>query len=110
MIAGQPMLARFSDWHPIPGVAHSRRVCFRLGPPMVTAMLLIAPSPDALDCANAMSAYNAALAKLRSALGTYQRCIEESNGRDKCAGEIQALDQAHDNFEDALADYTSSCQ
>ena len=71
--------------------------------------LLAPPTRYQVDCSSATAGYEGAVTKLRAAVGTYQRCIEESRGRDKCAAEVQALDQAHDNFEDALADYTSAC-
>ena len=73
------------------------------------ALALLPPARYHIDCGGATVAYESAVKRLQDALGTLQRCIEQSRGRDKCTAEMQALDEAHDNFEEAVADYTSAC-
>jgi hypothetical protein len=63
-----------------------------------------------LDCAGATAGYEVAVKKLRDALSTYQRCVEGSRGRDKCASEMEALGDLHEEFEDAVSDYAEFCR
>jgi hypothetical protein len=72
-------------------------------------VLAVIAAPPSEDCPSAGEAYQAAANKVIKALRDYEECIAKSHGRDKCAAEIQALDDAHDDFEDAVADYAKAC-
>jgi len=74
--------------------------------------LLVAPNTERADCGNAADRTDAAVAKVMGALRAYATCVSsnakrgtkgEAKGND-CAAEIQALDNAHDDFADAVAD------
>ena len=41
--------------------------------------------------------------------GSYEQCVAASKGKDKCAAEMRQLDDAHDDFEDAVNDYKQAC-
>jgi hypothetical protein len=43
------------------------------------------------------------------AMQNYAKCVSASDKRDDCAAEMQALDNAHDDFAEAVAD-ARSCQ
>jgi hypothetical protein len=66
--------------------------------------LLTAPNANIADCGRAADGYAAAVAKVLGAARTYGKCIAASAMRDDCAAEMQALDDAHDNFVDAVRD------
>jgi hypothetical protein len=68
----------------------------------IALVLLTAPNADIADCGHAADAYSVAVAKVLEALRSYGKCIAASSMRDNCAAEMQALDDAHDNFVDAL--------
>jgi len=75
----------------------------------VSAALLLlavftAPNTDLADCGNLADRYNAAVAKVVEALRHYEKCIATSNERSDCEAEMQALDNAHDDFTDAVDD------
>jgi hypothetical protein len=44
-----------------------------------------------------------------NALRNYEQCVSASKGQDKCAAEMQQLDDAHDDFEEAVNDYKQAC-
>jgi len=67
-------------------------------------VVLAAPQPDNADCANAGGRYRAAVQAVAEAWKSYGKCVAESNEKNECAAEMQALDDAHDNFLDALDD------
>jgi hypothetical protein len=71
---------------------------------MLALALVPAPNPAIADCANAAQRYNAAVGRVVQALRAYGACIAASNQRDDCAGEIEALDNAHDGFAQAVTD------
>jgi hypothetical protein len=75
----------------------------------VALALLTAPNANIADCGRAADGYAAAVAKVLGAARTYERCIMASAMRDDCAAEMQALDDAHDNFVDAVGD-AKACQ
>lgn len=77
--------------------------------PVMALALFTAPSRDHIDCASATASYEAAVAKLRDAIGILKRCIERSRAGDKCAAEMQALDDLHDAFAEAVSDYDDAC-
>lgn len=66
--------------------------------------LLTAPNTDRAECVGVAESYKATVAAVAKALGTYAACVAQSNQRDDCAAEMQALDNAHDNFVDAVGD------
>jgi len=76
---------------------------------MMTLALVSPPATGAGDCNSAGDSFKATLAKVMEALRTYEQCISESKGKDKCAAEMQALDDAHEDFEDAVNDYKQAC-
>jgi hypothetical protein len=74
-------------------------------------MLAVAATPnvDKADCGNAGNRRTAAIAKVTEALQAYQKCIAGAEKGKDCADEMQALDDAHDDFADAVAD-EKTCQ
>ena len=75
----------------------------------VALALLTAPNANIADCGHAANGYTAAVAKVLGAARNYEKCIAASAMRDDCAAEMQALDDAHDDFETAVTDYKQSC-
>ncbi len=71
--------------------------------------MLAAPNANLADCGRAANGYANAVAKVLGAARTYEKCIASSAMRDDCAAEMQALDNAHDNFVDAVGD-AEGCQ
>jgi hypothetical protein len=71
--------------------------------------VLTAPNADTVDCGGINDRYTANVAKLTDTLHAYEKCIAASDKRNDCAAEIQALDAAHDDFADAVAD-AIACQ
>jgi hypothetical protein len=78
--------------------------------PAIVLALAVVPNPDRLDCAGATANYEVAVKKLREALTAYQHCIEASRARDKCASEMEALGDLHEEFEDAVSDHADVCR
>lgn len=77
----------------------------RMSPAAVAVLaLLVAPNADFADCGHMADRYSLALGRVREALGGYERCLARSAQRDNCADEMQALDDAHDAFSEAVAD------
>jgi len=76
---------------------------------MMTLALVSPPASGAGDCSTANDAFQAALAKVVNALRGYEQCVSESKGKDKCSAEMQAVDDSHDDFEDAVNDYKQAC-
>jgi len=84
---------------------------------VIALALLAAPNTELADCGNAADRYTAAVTKVIGALRNYESCVSSSAKRDArrdakgddCAAEMQALDDAHDNFADAVAD-AKTCQ
>jgi hypothetical protein len=68
----------------------------------IALALLTAPNASIADCGHAADSYAAAAAKVLDAVRTYGKCVAASAMRDDCAAEMQALDDAHDNFVEAL--------
>jgi hypothetical protein len=60
-------------------------------------------------CQEAISAYNAAISDISSALGLYTSCVSSSDGHDDCASEFETLKSAQDDLEDAVSDHDSDC-
>jgi hypothetical protein len=74
-------------------------------------VLALVPAPNAAiaDCANVAARYDAAVGRVIAASREYQACVAASNQQDDCAIQIQALDNAHDGFAQAVAD-AKDCQ
>jgi hypothetical protein len=73
----------------------------------VAALMLAvvaAPNTDQADCGSSVEEYNKAVAGVVDALRSYGRCVAQSDRHDDCAAQMQALDDAHDNFADAVED------
>jgi len=71
---------------------------------LVVLTLLVAPNADKADCGTIADRYTGAVARVVDALQSYAKCVAASDKRDDCTAEMQALDNAHDNFADAVAD------
>jgi hypothetical protein len=76
---------------------------------LVALALLVAPDADKADCGNFAARYTTAVAEVADALRVYAECVATSDKHDDCAAQIQALDNAHDDFADAVAD-AKECQ
>jgi len=87
---------------PDPGRGTSRLHNFSAG--LVALALLVAPDADKTDCGTIANRYTGAVAKVVEALRGYAKCVSTSDQRNDCAAEMQALDDAHDDFADAVAD------
>jgi hypothetical protein len=77
----------------------------------VIAVLAVAspPQTEPSDCAGATAHYKETLEAVTVVLHKYEACLSASNGHDHCAAEIQALDNAHDDFDDAVSDSEKAC-
>jgi len=76
---------------------------------LVALALLTAPDADKADCGTMSDRYTAAVARVVDALRGYAKCVEASDKRDDCAAEMQTVDNAHDDFAEAVAD-AKNCQ
>ncbi|MBV8492986.1 MAG: hypothetical protein JO162_05865 [Alphaproteobacteria bacterium] len=76
---------------------------------VVILALASPPATGIADCQGAGDAFQAALAKVVNALRGYEQCIASSNGKVKCTAEMQAVDDAQDDFEDAVDEYKKAC-
>src|SRR5438270_526344 len=72
---------------------------------MITLAGVSPPTTATGDCQTAGEAFQAAVAKVTNALRGYEQCVSASKGQDKCSAEMQQIDDAHDDFEDAVNDY-----
>lgn len=76
---------------------------------VVILALVSPPATGIADCQSAGDAFQSVLAKVVNALRGYEQCIASSNGKDKCTAEMQAVDDAQDDFEDAVDEYKKAC-
>jgi hypothetical protein len=76
---------------------------------LIVLAILSAPDTDKATCGNIADRYGIAVARVTRAMRGYAKCVATSDKRDDCAAEMQALDEAHDNFVDAVAD-AKTCQ
>jgi hypothetical protein len=76
---------------------------------LIALAILAAPNPDRIDCSAIGTRYAGAVAKVIEALRNYEKCVASSEKRTDCAAEMQALDNAHDDFADAV-DEAKECQ
>lgn len=70
----------------------------------VALALLVPPNTGRADCGNVAGRYAAAVAHVLKALHAYEKCIAAGPEGGNCAAQMQALDDAHDNFADAVDD------
>ncbi|HZT89437.1 MAG TPA: hypothetical protein VFA12_15795 [Stellaceae bacterium] len=71
--------------------------------------LMIPPSMGSVECRHAKADYDSALADVREALADYAKCLSSSHGRKTCSKEMDALDDAQDDLEDAVTTYGTMC-
>jgi hypothetical protein len=90
-----------------PGRRESR--LHTLSAALVAFALLVAPNADKTDCGAVADRYTAAVARVVDAVQNYAKCVANSDKHDDCAAEMQALDNAHDDFADAVTD-AKNCQ
>ncbi|HEV2336576.1 MAG TPA: hypothetical protein VGS13_13825 [Stellaceae bacterium] len=76
---------------------------------LVALALLAAPDADTADCSTVANRYTTAVAQVVDALSSYAKCVSASAQRDDCAAQMRVLDDAHDDFADAVAD-AKACQ
>ena len=76
---------------------------------LFTLALVSPPGTGTLNCASANDTFQAALTKVVDALRAYEHCVAASKGKEKCAAEMQQLDDAHVDLEDAIDDYKQAC-
>ena len=75
----------------------------------LTLALLSAPNVERADCGNAADRHRSAAARVIEAAHAYAACVAAGHKHDDCAAEMQTLDNAHDDFADAVADL-KDCQ
>ncbi len=76
---------------------------------LIALALLAAPEAEKVDCGTVADRYTAAVAEVVDALSNYAKCVSASSQRDDCATQMRVLDDAHDDFADAVAD-AKACQ
>jgi hypothetical protein len=75
----------------------------------VALALITAPNAKAADCAKAANQYTAAVVKVTEALRVFEKCVASGDKRNDCTDEFETLDEAHDDFVDAIEDL-KTCQ
>jgi hypothetical protein len=75
------------------------------------AVLAVAspPQPESDDCTGAKEHYKETVEAVTAALRKYEACVSASNAHDHCSAEVQLLDNAHDDFEDAVSESEKAC-
>ena len=94
---------------PTPGCSEIRSA--RMEPytlPAVLVALTLLPDAPA-ECVTAAKDYAAVLDAVTVAVRAYERCVGTSQGRNRCADEIDDLDGTHRDFEDAVAEFQRAC-
>jgi hypothetical protein len=76
---------------------------------MLIALTLTSPPTANRDCRAASERYEAAISEVIDALRFYEKCILSNQKRDDCAGQLDELDSAHDEFADSVAEYPNGC-
>jgi len=77
---------------------------------IVVALTATSPPIADRDCRAAAERREVAVAQVIDALRAYEKCILSGQKRDDCAGQLDELDSAHDEFADAVSEYPSGCQ
>ena len=67
------------------------------------------PQTEPTDCAGATEHYKETVEAVTAALHKYEACVSGSNAHDHCAAEMQAVDSAHDDFDDTITDVENAC-
>ena len=67
------------------------------------------PQTEPGDCAAATEHYKGTVSAITDALRKYEACVTASNGKDHCGAEMQSVDSAHDDFDDAVSDIEKYC-
>jgi hypothetical protein len=77
----------------------------------ILAVLAVAapPQTEPSDCASATEHHKETVEAVTSAAQKYQACVAASNAHDHCAAEMQALDSAHDDFDDTISEIEKTC-
>ena len=89
---------------PCPTPAGTRSRLRTLSAGVLALAVLAVPNAERIDCGNAADRYSVAVAAVVEALRSYGKCIAASDKRNDCAAEMQTLDNAHDDFADAVDD------
>ena len=76
---------------------------------LIALAVLAAPNPNRIDCSTVGARYAGTVAKVMETLRQYEKCVASSEKRTDCAAEMQALDDAHDDFADVVDD-AKECQ
>ena len=77
---------------------------------LVVALTLTSPPIADRDCRIAAERREAAVDQVIDALRAYEKCVLSSQKRDDCAGQLDELDSAHDEFADSVAEYPNGCE
>jgi hypothetical protein len=77
---------------------------------MLIALTLTSPPTANRDCRLASERRETAVAQVIDALRAYEKCILSNQTRDDCAGQLDELDSAHDEFADSVTEYPAGCQ
>jgi len=77
---------------------------------MMVALTLTSPPISDRDCRAASERREHAVSEVIDALRAYEKCILLGQKRDDCAGQLDELDSAHDEFADVVSEYPSGCQ
>ena len=77
---------------------------------LVVALTATSPPIADRDCRIAAERREAAVAQVIDALRAYEKCILSSQKREDCAGQMDELESAQDEFADAVSEYPSGCQ
>jgi hypothetical protein len=77
---------------------------------LMVALTLTSPPITERDCRAASERRDAAVAQVIDALRAYEKCVLSGRNRDDCAGQLDELDSAHDEFADAISEYPSGCE
>ena len=77
---------------------------------IAVALALTSPPIADRDCRVASERREIAVSQVINALRAYEKCILSGQKRDDCAGQLDELDSAHDEFADSVAEYPSGCQ
>jgi hypothetical protein len=78
---------------------------------MLIAVVAVAspPQTEPDDCTGATEHYKQTVEAVTAAAKKYEACVSASNGHDHCSAEVQLLDSAHDDFEDAVSESEKAC-
>jgi len=75
----------------------------------VVALTLTSPPVTERDCRAASERRETAVSEVINALRAYEKCILSGQNRDDCAGQMDELNSAHDEFADAISEKPNGC-